>query len=186
MTNMEPATDRGPSRILIVDDEPAILNAMRRSLRGEGIEVLDAGSAVAALEMLAQHPPVDLVLSDQNMPGMSGIEMMVEMRRRHPETVRVLISAQCDIQSAADAINDGLISRFVLKPWRDEELETVVTLALRDGKLLRETRAVLADVDRLVVQMRAPAGDALQASQRVVPSVKRLLEAHERRMTWGA
>jgi len=174
------------TRILIVDDEPAILSALRRSLQREGFDVLRAGSAVEALEALAQQPQVDLVLSDQKMPGMSGIEMMETIRRKHPDAMRVLISAQCDIQSAADAINDGLISRFVLKPWRDEELETVVHLALRDGKLLRETRAALADVDRLVAEMGGPNPDALAASRRVVPSVKRLLEAHERRLTWGA
>jgi DNA-binding NtrC family response regulator len=175
-----------PTRVLVVDDEPAIVNALRRHLVRLGHEVLRAGSAVEALETLDREGNVDLVLSDQQMPGMNGIAMMEAVRRRFPDVIRVLVSAQCDIQSASDAINDGLISRFVLKPWREEELETVVTLALRDGRLLRQTRAALAEVERLDAEMRGAPEDAVAASRRVVPSLRRLLEAHERRIAWGA
>jgi len=174
-----------PARILIVDDEPAILNALRRTLTRDGYEVLKASSAVEALAILERESGVDVVLSDQQMPGMTGIAMMESVRRAFPDTVRLLVSAQCDIQAASDAINDGLISRFVLKPWRDDELETVLHLALRDGKLLQETRAALAEVERLATDAQEPER-ALAQTRRLVWSLKRLLEAHERRMAWGA
>jgi DNA-binding NtrC family response regulator len=183
MTTQEETSAGPPKRILVVDDEPAIVNALRRHLTRLGHEVLRAGCAEEALELLERERHVDVVLSDQQMPGMNGIAMMEAVRRRFPDVIRVLVSAQCDIQSASDAINDGLISRFVLKPWREEELETVVTLALRDGALLRQTRAALHEVERLMTQMQGTSDDV---ARRVTSSLRRLLEAHERRIAWGA
>jgi response regulator RpfG family c-di-GMP phosphodiesterase len=181
-TSSTPAPQAGTrtARILCVDDEPAILNALRRTLTRDGYEVLRASSAVEALAILERERGVDVVLSDQQMPGMTGIAMMESVRRSFPDTIRLLVSAQCDIQAASDAINDGLISRFVLKPWRDDELETVLTLALRDGRLLQQTRAALVEATRI----EAAAGSS--ELRRLVSSLKRLLEEHERRMAWGA
>jgi response regulator RpfG family c-di-GMP phosphodiesterase len=178
-----PVTAVRAARILCVDDEPAILNALRRTLTRDGYEVLKATSAVEALAILEREHGVDVVLSDQQMPGMTGIAMMEQVRRSFPDTVRLLVSAQCDIQAASDAINDGLISRFVLKPWRDDELETVLNLALRDGKLLQQTRAALTDAAR--IDADSP-GAAVPELRRLIASLRRLLEEHERRMSWGA
>ena len=173
-------------RILCVDDEPAILNALRRVLARDGYEVLKATSAVEALAILERERGVDVVLSDQQMPGMTGIAMMESVRRAFPDTVRVLVSAQCDIQAASDAINDGLISRFVLKPWRDDELGTVLHLALRDGRLLQQTRAALADAARVEADSQGAAERGASEWRRLVSTLRRLLEEHERRMSWGA
>jgi len=180
------ADARRPGRLLLVDDEPGVLTVLRRFLQGEGYEILTAGGADEALALLEDCADVDVLIADQNMPGTCGIAMMELIRRKHPRIIRVLLSAHCDIQSASDAINDGLITRFIIKPWRDEELTTVVHLALRDGQLLRDTRAALEEVDRLDAELSSASSDATAWSRRMIPSMKRLLEAHERRIAWGA
>jgi DNA-binding NtrC family response regulator len=185
MTAPTPITGAHAARILCVDDEPAILNALRRTLIRDGYEVFRATSAVEALAILERERGVDVVLSDQQMPGMTGIAMLEAVRRSFPDTVRLLVSAQCDIQAASDAINDGLISRFILKPWRDDELETVLTLALRDGQLLQKTRSALAEAGRVEASNDGADGSPGDL-RRLVSSLKRLLEEHERRMSWGA
>ncbi len=119
--------------LLLVDDEENILSALRRLLRGEGWQVLCARSAVDALQLLARHE-VDVILSDQRMPGMTGVELLRRARALYPDTVRLVLSGHTELQSITDAINEGAIYKFLAKPWDDAQLRT----ALRNAFALKE------------------------------------------------
>jgi len=118
---------RASPRILIVDDERGILAALQRTLRREGYEILTAGSAAAALRLLDEQP-IDLVLSDQKMPGSSGLAILREAARRRPEAARLLITGWPDEVPAAELRRLG-IRALIPKPWDAETLKK----ALRDA-----------------------------------------------------
>ncbi len=125
--------------LLLVDDEPNILSALKRLFRPLGYRILTAESGDEGLEWL-EREPVDLVLSDMRMPGMSGAEFLEQVRARWPETVRLLLTGFADIASTIDAINRGEISRYIAKPWDDNEIVLIVRQALERQALERETR----------------------------------------------
>lgn len=107
--------------ILLVDDEPNVLAALSRLLALEGYRVLTAGNAFQGLEMLALHP-VQVILSDQGMPQMTGTEFLGRVKELHPETVRLVLSGYYDQESVTRAVNEGSIYKFLYKPWDNEQL----------------------------------------------------------------
>ncbi|MBN2792092.1 MAG: response regulator [Desulfuromonadales bacterium] len=111
--------------ILLVDDEVFILRSIFRLLAAEDREIHLAESGAQALELLARHP-IDLVLSDHRMPGMTGLELMVEVCRLYPRTIRMILTGYADQQVAIEAINRGEVYRFLTKPWDDLELLATV------------------------------------------------------------
>jgi diguanylate cyclase (GGDEF)-like protein/PAS domain S-box-containing protein len=129
--------------LLLVDDEENIVAALRRLLRNEGWLVLSATSAEQALQLLARHE-VDVILSDQRMPGMTGVELLRRARRLYPDTLRLVLSGYTELQSITDAINEGAIYKFLAKPWDDEELRA----HLREAFALKE----IADQNRRLHQ----------------------------------
>lgn len=134
-----------PRRILIVDDEINICNALRRSLRKEGYEILVANEPAEGLTILKAQK-VDLVLSDHLMPNMTGLEFLTLVRDRHPDTVRILLTGHADMETAIRAINEGQVYRFLTKPWDDIELKVTLYLAFEHLELEREHRRLLATV----------------------------------------
>ncbi len=114
--------------LLIVDDEVRILSALQRCLRREGYEILIAASGADALELLAQHP-VDLILSDQMMPEMDGLEFLDRARRICPDSARLLITGWREAVSE-DAIAMLDILALIPKPWDDAELKATLRGAL--------------------------------------------------------
>ena len=122
------ASPEGQPVVLLVDDEERVLSALRRGLRRESVTVETARNGREALEWLAENP-VDLVISDQKMPGMSGVELLKTIRERWPATRRILLSGwSSEIPKAAiDAAGlDGLVS----KPWDDRELRYSIRKAV--------------------------------------------------------
>ena len=119
--------------ILLVDDESSILSALRRTLRREGYDILVAGSAEEGLSVLARHS-VQVIVSDQRMPGMSGTEFLSRVKVLYPRTVRMVLSGYSEISAVTDAINRGAIYRFLSKPWDDEQLKDEVRGALREWR----------------------------------------------------
>lgn len=117
-------------RILLVDDERAIQNALRRVLRLDGYEILTADSAAQALEVLSQQT-VDVVLADYRMPGMNGVDLLEKVRRSHPSTVRLMLSGQADLTHVIQGMNDGAVNRFLTKPWSNEVIRSSVSQAIR-------------------------------------------------------
>lgn len=129
----------GNRTLLLVDDEPNMLAALRRSLRREGYRVLTAGSGDEALQMLAQHA-VQVIVSDQRMPRMSGLELLGRVQLGYPETVRIILSGQSDPDSILQALNAGTIFHFLTKPWEDEKLRATI----REGFLCYDARRNLS------------------------------------------
>lgn len=144
---MPPTT---PSTLLLVDDEDNILSSLRRLLRGEGYRILTCNDPVKALDLITAEAlrgePVDVILSDQRMPTMSGTEFLRQVKDRHPETVRLVLSGYTDLQSVTDAINEGAIYKFLTKPWEDEHLKA----NLREAFL---RKAMGDENQRLAVQL---------------------------------
>lgn len=110
--------------LLLVDDEAGILSALRRSLRREGWVILTAESGPEALEALAREP-VDLVVSDQKMPGMSGTQLLQEVARRHADVARVVLTGWPEEIPAAERAALG-IRALIPKPWDDAELKATL------------------------------------------------------------
>ncbi|HCT41415.1 MAG TPA: GGDEF domain-containing protein [Moraxellaceae bacterium] len=120
---------RGPT-ILLLDDEENILRALNRVLRRDGYRILMATRAQDAFELLAKHH-VQVIISDQRMPGMSGTEFLSRVKDLYPETIRIVLSGYTDLKSVTDAINQGAIYKFLTKPWDDEQLRQILTQAFR-------------------------------------------------------
>lgn len=107
--------------LLLVDDEENILTSLKRLFRREGYRILTAGSAREGLELLATHK-VEVIISDQRMPEMSGTEFFSRVKLMHPDIVRIILSGYTELHTITDAINMGGIYRFFTKPWEDDEL----------------------------------------------------------------
>lgn len=129
-------------KILLVDDDQNILSGYRRSLRNEfRVETAEGGQA--GLEALRGNGPFAVVVSDLRMPGMDGNQFLREVRSTFPDTVRMMLTGQADLQSASEAVNEGNIFRFLFKPCPQE----VLSKALGDG--IRQYRLVKAERDLL-------------------------------------
>ena len=131
--------------LLLVDDEENILSALKRLLRRDGYQILTAAGAEAGLEVLARHP-VDVIVSDQRMPGMSGVEFLRRVKTLHPETVRLVLSGYTDLQAVTDAINEGAIYKFLTKPWDDGILRANIEEAFRHKEMADENRRLHIEV----------------------------------------
>jgi putative nucleotidyltransferase with HDIG domain len=125
--------------VLFVDDEVNILKAVQRLLRHEPWRVLTASRPREALEILAAEP-AQVVVTDQRMPEMSGVDLLSLVRERHPEIVRMMLTGYTEINVAVDAINRGAIYRLITKPWNDEELKATIRQALEQHELKREIK----------------------------------------------
>ncbi|MES2015626.1 MAG: HD domain-containing phosphohydrolase [Pseudomonadota bacterium] len=107
--------------LLLVDDEPNVLSALLRLLRPLGLRILTSPSAEAALAILA-HNDVGVILSDHRMPGMTGVELLSQVKVLYPATVRLVLSGYADVGTVTDAIRLGAIYKFLTKPWNPDEL----------------------------------------------------------------
>jgi len=125
--------------ILFVDDEVNILKALRRLTRHEPWTVLCASRGVEALETLDKSP-AQVVVSDQRMPEMSGVDLLQAVRDRHPDVVRMMLTGYTEMNVAVDAINRGEIYRLITKPWNDEELKATIRQAFDHYDLKREIK----------------------------------------------
>jgi len=146
MNAPDPSDSPAPEPIatlLFVDDEPNILNALRRLFRPHGYRILTAGSGPDGLAILDSEA-VDLVVSDMRMPEMSGAEFLAEVRTRKPDAVRILLTGYADMQSTIAAINAGEIFRYVSKPWEDHDILLVVRQGLERQHLEQEKRRLEA------------------------------------------
>ncbi len=128
-----------PHTVLFVDDEPNILRAIQRVLRNERMTVLTATSAEEAVNILA-HTEVHAVVSDQDMPGTNGVELLAQVRDHHPAIVRMMLTGYTAMDIAVEAINRGEIFRLIMKPWNEEELKTILRQAFDHSDLKHEIR----------------------------------------------
>lgn len=139
------------NRILLLDDEPNILAALKRVLMDEPYEILDADSGEKGLEVLHEKP-CKVVISDERMPGMGGAEFLSRVKDFYPETVRILLTGYASIDAAMKAVNDGEIYRFFMKPWDDTDLRMAIRSAIEKYDLQKEN-------ERLLEVVRKQAGE---------------------------
>jgi len=134
-----------PSTILFIDDEANILSSLKRLFRPHGYRILVADSGPAGLEMLElEHGAVDVVVSDMRMPGMSGAEVLEQVRLKWPDAVRILLTGYADVSSTIAAINRGEIYRYIAKPWNDDDIILTVRDALERKQLKVEKQRLEA------------------------------------------
>ncbi|MED5613638.1 response regulator [Janthinobacterium sp. P210005] len=150
-----------PRTLLLVDDEPNILASLKRLLRRDGYHILTAASGQEGLEVLASHA-VDVIVSDQRMPGMLGADFLRKAKLLCPQTIRIMLSGYTELQAVTDAVNEGAIFKFLTKPWEDHQLREHIAEAFRlkgiDDDNVR-LNAQLRDVN----QALAAANAAMQA-----------------------
>ncbi len=128
--------------VLLVDDDQNLLEGLVRALRREPWQLLKANSAAEALAILATKP-VDAVVSDQEMPGRSGTALLAEVRERYPETIRFMLTGKATLESAVQAINDGGIARFFMKPCNPTDLAASIRQGLQQKELYDAARKLL-------------------------------------------
>jgi response regulator RpfG family c-di-GMP phosphodiesterase len=178
--NTSPST---PS-VLLVDDEPNVLNAVKRLLRPCGYEISTAESGEAAISLLEQRS-FDVVVSDMRMPGMNGAQLLAEAHQRWPSMLRILLTGYADIDSAISAINSGGIFRYISKPWNDVDLtstlqQAISISALQRDKLhlekltLQQNEALLVLNDSLELKVKARTEDLQIANQEISLAMEKL------------
>jgi len=125
--------------LLLVDDEANIVAALKRIFRADGYRILTANSGPEGLEILKDNR-VDVIISDQRMPNMTGVEFLRQAKKRYPATVRIVLSGYTELQSITDAINEGAIYKFLTKPWDDEQLRANIAEAFMQKEMFDENR----------------------------------------------
>ncbi|WP_258194501.1 response regulator [Janthinobacterium sp. PAMC25594] len=145
----QPAAQR--RTLLLVDDEPNILASLKRLLRRDGYHILTANSGQEGLDVLASHA-VDVIVSDQRMPGMLGADFLRKAKLLCPQTIRIMLSGYTELQAVTDAVNEGAIFKFLTKPWEDHQLREHIAEAFR-----------LKGIDDDNVRLNAQLRDANQA-----------------------
>ncbi len=133
--------------LLVVDDEPYILMTLSALLAND-FDVLTAESAEAAQQAF-QTRDINIVLSDQKMPGMSGVRLLEWVRERSPHTVRLLMTGFAELEDAVEAINRGKVYRYLFKPWRADELLQVLRDACHNFQLERVNRQLVKELQEL-------------------------------------
>lgn len=128
--------------VLLVDDDAGVRAGLRRALRGEPYDILEAGSAEEALAILGGRA-VDVVVSDDEMPGMRGTVFLKKVRERFPDTVRFMLTGKATLENALQAINEGGISRFFLKPCNSWDLSVSIRQGLQQRDLMVAARRLL-------------------------------------------
>ncbi len=127
--------------ILLVDDEPSICSALNRTFRKNNFDVFQANSGEQALSLLKEKP-IDIVLSDQKMPGMTGVELLSIVKNEYPNVSRMILSGHSDFTDMTEAINEANIARFLPKPWDDSQLLDMVTSILPTHSLIGKENVV--------------------------------------------
>lgn len=139
-------------RILCVDDEPNVLEGLSLHLRRH-YDVLTAGSGVEALDVLGREHDIAVIMSDMRMPGMDGATLLARARQIAPESVRMLLTGQADIESTIAAVNEGQIFRFLTKPCQPAHLQASMQAAVEQHRLIVAERVLLEQTLHGTVKM---------------------------------
>jgi diguanylate cyclase (GGDEF)-like protein len=131
--------------LLLLDDEVDITAALVRLLRGDGYNILRAHSAREAFDLLTQHT-VGVILSDQRMPEMTGVEFLSRVKELYPKTIRMVLSGYADLNSVTDAINQGAVYKFLNKPWDNDTLRATIHESFRHYELRLEEERLAVEI----------------------------------------
>lgn len=139
-----------PYNLLYVDDEKQNLLTFKASFRRD-YNIFTASSGKEAIDLLRQHK-IDLILSDQRMPEMTGVELFEQILPEFPDPIRMVVTGYSDIQSVINAINKGKVYHYIPKPWNAEELKLILDNALESYRLRMENRALVAEKNALLLK----------------------------------
>jgi signal transduction histidine kinase len=138
--------------LLVVDDEPDVVQSVQDLLRLD-YHVLGATRAKEGLRIL-QEQEVHLVMTDQRMPEMTGVEFLSQVRGDHPEAIRLLFTGYADLRAVIDAINQGNIYRYITKPWDPDDLQIIIRQAAEQYDLLVERKRLLAELQQKNLELQ--------------------------------
>lgn len=141
---LEPA----PVRVLFVDDEENILKSLARLFMDEDFEVITASSARDGLRILMETEDVGVIVSDQRMPEITGVQFLGQVREMVPDALRIMLTGYADLSATMDAINRGGAFRYITKPWNDEELVQTIRDAVNQYRLVQENRRLTKIVNQ--------------------------------------
>ncbi len=171
--------------LLLVDDDISILSSMKRLLRRDGYHIITAENGLQGLECLAMHD-VDVIISDQRMPGMSGVDFLRKAKEHYPNTMRMVLSGYTELKSVTDAINEGAIYKFLTKPWDDDLLRANIQEAFQQKELSRENKKLadknleanmeLAKLNKRLNSLLASKNDEIYRDQVNLIVMKQILE----------
>ncbi|MES2115683.1 MAG: EAL domain-containing protein [Pseudomonadota bacterium] len=145
--------------LLLVDDEQNIVSSLKRLLRKDDYQIYTANSGQEGLDVLAQHA-VDVIVSDQRMPGMLGADFLRKAKLLYPDTIRIMLSGYTELQSVTDAVNEGAIYKFLTKPWEDELLRGHIAQAF-------QLKEIADDNERLHLEVRTANHELAAANRRM-------------------
>jgi signal transduction histidine kinase len=148
--------------LLVVDDEPDLVQSVKDLLRFD-YRVLGATRASEGMRIMNAEP-VQIVMSDQRMPEMTGVEFLGCLKESHPYTVRLLFTAYADLNAVIDAINQGNVYRYISKPWVPEELRAVLRQALEYHQLQVERKRLLDEVRQTNAQLETANAELRRAN----------------------
>jgi diguanylate cyclase (GGDEF)-like protein len=134
--------------LLLVDDEANIRSSLTRLLRQEGYRILSAPGGKEGLELLAANE-VGVIVSDQRMPEMTGVEFLKQAKTLYPETIRLVLSGYTELNTVTEAINEGAIYKFLTKPWDDELLRANIRKAFELYETVIENKLLHQEIDRI-------------------------------------
>lgn len=163
--------------ILVVDDEPDVVDSLVHLLRFD-YKVFGATSAPEALEIFAREE-LQVILSDQRMPGTTGVELLGRCSRDKPDVTRLLMTGYADVRAVIDAINEGKVYRYISKPWDPDELRTVIREGVARGELLAERRRLLDELKERNRELEIANEELRQADEARTAFVK--VASHELR-----
>ena len=139
--------------LLLLDDEENILNSLQRALRRDGYQILKTTSAREALQLVDDND-IGVILSDQRMPEMTGVEFLSQARERCPQTVRMILSGYTELTSVTDAINRGWVYKFLTKPWDDELLRANILEAFERFEMVQENERLSVELKQANIDLQ--------------------------------
>ena len=135
-------------KILYIDDDAENLRTFKRLFRKE-YDILLAESGEEGLRILQEHAPIPIIITDQRMPEMTGIEFLDQSIQISPESIRMILTGFTDVQALIDAINTGRVYRYITKPWDEQELYVTLKRAIESYELKRRNLQLLEDLQHL-------------------------------------
>lgn len=170
------------AKILYVDDEPINLTNFQRAFDGE-YEILTATSGEEGMQVLADAGEMAVVISDQRMPGMSGVDLLAALRESHPDSVRIVITAYSETRDLLDSINRGQIYKYIVKPWDVDDLTVTLKNAVERYELVQENKKLMAELmamnSELENRVEERTRELNKANSSLTNINKQLMQAHQ-------
>ncbi|MCS6903958.1 MAG: response regulator [Bacteroidia bacterium] len=166
-------------KILYVDDDEGNLNVFKASFLRE-YQVLVATSGEEALDIIKKHPDIVLVISDQRMPGISGIDLLKEIATTHPDILRIIITAYSDIEVAIRATNECQIYKYLTKPWDLTELRLIIKNAIEVYELRKENKNLMLSLQKANTELIAKVEELEALSKELTMYSLHLVQKNEK------